>query len=72
MDRMIAVDRLVKNHELFDIVTYNIQQIDNDYNFLVTFTPISWYDLKRHLKISGYITGSLLLVSLILILIFVV
>lgn len=72
MDRMIAVDRLVKNHELFDIVTYDIQQIDSDYNFLVTFTPISWDDLKKHLKISGYIMGSLLLASLILILIFVV
>lgn len=71
MDRMIAVDMLVKNHELFDVVTYNVEQLDNDYNFLVTFTPITWEDLKHHLKITSYITmGFVGLTVLVLILLF--
>lgn len=65
MNRMIAVDTLVKNHELFDIVTYNVEQLDDDYNFLVTFTPITWEDLKKDLKITGYIVCGLIGLSVI-------
>lgn len=63
MDRMIAVDTLVKNHELFDVVTYNVEQLDDDYNFLVTFTPITWDDLRKHLKITGYVTMGIIAVA---------
>lgn len=63
MDRMIAVDTLVKNHELFDVVTYNVEQLDDDYNFLVTFTPITWDDLRKHLKITGYATMGIIAVA---------
>lgn len=63
MDRMIAVDALVKNHELFDVVTYNVEQLDDDYNFLVTFTPITWDDLRKHLKITGYVTMGIIAVA---------
>lgn len=65
MDRMIAVDTLVKNHELFDVVTYNVEQLDDDYNFLVTFTPITWDDLRKHLKITGYVTMGIIAVAVL-------
>jgi hypothetical protein len=32
IEHMIAADNFVKNHELFDILTYDIQQLDEDYN----------------------------------------
>lgn len=50
MDRMIAVNNFIINHELFDILTYDIKQLDDDYNFLFVMTPIAWFDFKHSIK----------------------
>lgn len=50
MDRMVAADKFIINHELFDLLTHSIQQVDDDYNFLFVMTPIAWVDLRNSLK----------------------
>lgn len=69
MDHMIAADRFIKNHQLFDILLYDIKQIDNNYNFLIILTPISWPDFRKSLKTAGIFLGiatTILLIALIL------
>jgi hypothetical protein len=54
LEHMIAASNFVKNNGLFDILTYEIKQIDDDYNFLFILTPISWIDFKKGiLKLFG-------------------
>ena len=50
IEHMIAADTFVKNHELFDILVYDCKQLDKDYNFLITLTPITWFDFQKSLK----------------------
>ena len=50
IEHMIAADNFVKNHQLFDILVYDLKPLDTDYNFLITLTPITWNDLHKSLK----------------------
>jgi len=50
IEHMIAADTFVKNHELFDILVYDCKQLDKDYNFLITLTPITWFDFQKSLR----------------------
>lgn len=47
LEHMIAASNFVKNNGLFDILIYEIKQLDDDYNFLFVLTPISWNDFKK-------------------------
>ena len=38
LEHMIAASNFVKNNGLFDILTYEIKQLDDDYNFLFILT----------------------------------
>lgn len=71
IEHMIAADNFVKNHGLFDILVYNIEQLDENYNYLITLTNIAWFDFWKSFKRTLYITGALLvalIVALIIIL----
>ena len=68
---MIAADNFVKNHELFDILIYNLEQLDDDYNFLFTLTPIGWPDFWKSAKRAGWITLALLVITITLLIIFI-
>jgi hypothetical protein len=58
LEHMIAASNFVKNNGLFDILTYEIKQLDDDYNFLFILTPISWNDFKKGiLKTLGCIAS---------------
>lgn len=70
IEHMIAADNFVKNHELFDILIYNLEQLDDDYNFLFTLTPIGWPDFWKSTKIVGWITLALLIITVALLIIF--
>ena len=70
IEHMIAADNFVKNHELFDILIYNLEQLDDDYNFLFTLTPIGWTDFWKSTKIVGSITLALLIITVALLIIF--
>lgn len=47
LEHMIAASNFIHNNQLFDIVTYEIKQLDENYNFLFVLTPISWNDFKK-------------------------
>lgn len=74
VEHMIAADNFVKNHQLFDILVYDLQPLDEDYNFLITLTPITWSDLHSSIKrllwwlfgivIAGAITAIVLAIVL--------
>lgn len=55
MEHMIAADHFIKNHELFDILTFDIKKIDENYNFLFVLTPISWFDCVKSIKLLIFI-----------------
>ena len=65
IEHMIGADNFVKNHDLFDILIYNIKQIDDDYNFLITLTPIAWPDLEKSLKHLKIVLFILLVIAII-------
>lgn len=70
LEHMIAASNFVKNNGLFDILTYEIKQLDDDYNFLFILTPISWNDFKKGiLKTLGCIAAlAILTIGLFIIL----
>lgn len=69
LEHMIAASNFVKNNGLFDILTYEIKQLDDDYNFLFILTPISWIDFKKGiLKTLGYIAALSILITALFIL----
>ena len=70
MDHMIAADTFIKNHELFDILIYNIEQLDENYNFLFTLTPIAWYDFWKSLKRFFWISLSIIVLAIVALIIF--
>lgn len=69
IEHMIAADNFVKNHELFDILIYELKQLDDDYNFLFTLTPIGWPECWKSAKIFGGITLALLAIAITLLII---
>lgn len=66
MERMLIADTFVKNHDLFDILIYDIKQIDGDYNFLFTLTPIVWHNFWKSSKIFISVLISLITLATIL------
>lgn len=70
IEHMIAADNFVKNHQLFDILIYDLKQLDDDYNFLITLTPAGWEEFKVGLKKLA--TSSAIIVSVALTLIFLI
>ena len=65
IEHMIAADNFVKNHGLFDILVYNIEQLDENYNYLITLTNIAWFDFWKSLKRTLCITGALLIALIV-------
>lgn len=68
LEHMIAASNFVKNNGLFDILSYEIKQLDEDYNFLFILTPISWNDYKKGiLKLLGCLSAiSIITICLII------
>lgn len=54
------------NNQMFDILTYSIEKLDDDENYLVVFKNILWDDFKHILKISGWILGIGMIVGILL------
>ena len=54
------------NNQMFDILTYSIEKLDEDENYLVVFKNVLWDDFKRILKIWGWILGIGVIVGAVL------
>lgn len=70
MDKMIIADEFIKDKTLFDLLTYHIEQLDNDYNFLFTITPIAWFDFWKWTKRFIILYSILLIIGITLLIIF--
>ena len=64
MDNFIVIDSVLKNHDLFDIITYEITRLDDDLNFAVVLSNAL---LKDFLKVTKIIVASLLSIILLII-----
>lgn len=70
MERMVAANNFIVNNNLFEVLTYEITPLDEDYNFLFVLTPISWHDLSKSLKRNAYFTLPLLIIAIVCLIIF--
>ena len=70
MEKMNVANSFIVNHQLFDLVTYNIEKLDEQGNYLFTITPLYFDETvksgKRLLKwlvslaIIGGVVGGIL------------
>lgn len=65
MDKFILIDMVIKNHDLFDILTYDIVRVDDDMNYLLTISNALLKDALRIMKWIGGIATVLIITILI-------
>lgn len=69
MDNFNILSKFVVTNNLFDLMTYKIDKIDEDYNYLVILQNIYFDGFKKALKIWGAILGVSLIIGLSLLII---
>ena len=69
MERMFIASEFIMNKNLFELVTYHIEQLDDNYNFLFTIEPIVWFDFNKWFKRFLILLGILLITGIITIII---
>lgn len=70
MDRMFAASNFIKNRELLDIMTYRLDRLDENENYLFVLQPILFDDLKTTFKRFSILSiGILVLVGIAMVLI---
>lgn len=70
MERLILIDNFIKANNLFDLLTYDIRAIDQNQNYLLVLSPITWepvVDAARKiwidlLAIGGLVAGAVILI----------
>lgn len=70
MDKFILIDMVIKNHDLFDILTYNIERVDDDMNYLLTISNALLKDVIRIVRWCICITTGIILILIMLTIIF--
>ena len=60
MDRMFAASNFIKNKELLDIMTYSLEKLDDNQNYLFVLKPVLFQDLKKTFKRFSIVFGLLL------------
>lgn len=60
MDRMLVASNFIKNKELLDIMTYSLEKLDDNQNYLFVLKPILFQDLKRTFKRFSIFTALIL------------
>lgn len=69
LEKMIIADGFIKDKTLFELVTYHIDGLDDDYNFLFTITPIAWFDFWKWTKRFLLLISILLIIGITLLII---
>lgn len=62
MDNLNILSRFLTTNNLFDLMTYKINKIDDDHNYLVILQNLYYDNMKRSVKIIGVI-GLILLIA---------
>lgn len=66
VDNFLIIDKVIKNHDIFDIISYNIEKIDDDMNFLLVIQNALLPTATKCLKRLGIIAGVLILIVLVI------
>lgn len=64
MERMVAAQEFIRVNNLFDLVTYNIERIDDNGNYLFIFQPITLDDAFKSIK--NLVIGSFISIPIII------
>lgn len=65
--RLDIAQEFIEEKNLFNILVYDIQQLDENENYLLVLTPIGFSEFKKSLKIiGGFLTISLIMAIIIL------
>lgn len=60
------ISKVIMNHQLFDLLSYDIQQLDDDLNFSLVIQNAMWPYFKRSIKKLGLILLSLVIIGVLL------
>lgn len=69
MEKLLIAQKFINNNNLFELLTYKLEKID-DYNYLFVIEPIINYDCKKYTK-RFIMVYSIIIILLILLLIFI-
>lgn len=64
LERLSIASNFIMDKSLFELATYHIEQVDDDYNYLFTIEPIAWYDFNKWLKRFLILLGVLLIIGI--------
>ena len=70
MTKLNMIKDFVIANNLFDLLTYRIEKIDDYDNYLFVIEPITFEDCKKWTKIFGITYGIIAIISIILLIIF--
>lgn len=70
MDNFVLIDNIIHANELFDLVSVDIQKIDDDLNYLLIIQNALYNDYKKALKKLRWICGGCCVAILVLCMIF--
>ena len=69
MDKLLVANEFITNHALFELVTYHLDLLDENQNYLFTIEPLEWFDFWKWTKRFLILMGIFLIISIILIII---
>lgn len=69
MERLAAAQKFIRANNLFDILTYKIEKIDDYDNYLFMMYPIPYYDLVKWTKWLVGLLATILVVGIILLIV---
>ena len=69
LERLSLASNFIMDKTLFELATYHMEQVDDDYNFLFTIEPIAWFDFIKWFKRFLILLGVLLIIGITLLII---
>lgn len=69
MERLTAAQQYIRSSNLFDMLTYKIERIDDYENYLFTMYPIPFYDLVKWTKWFIGLISVLIAIGIILLIV---
>lgn len=71
MDKLNIANEFIINHSLFDLVTYHLDLLDENQNYLFTIEPLEWFDFWKYTKRFLILFSILLIIAITLLIIFI-
>lgn len=71
MKQLNVAKLFIKTNNLFDMLTYRIEKIDDNGNYLFIIEPITWEDCKEYIRKFSYLLMGLLIITAISIYFFI-